>query len=299
MKQTDVKRLPPWLVTKTPKTGVVHELKSVLRGSGLHTVCESARCPNLGKCFLRPTATFLIMGDVCTRNCGFCAVKSGRPVALNPDEPRYLGALAAEMSLKHVVITSVTRDDLQDGGASHFASCISAVRELYPGATVEILTPDFAGKKGALDILGATPPEVFNHNLETVPRLYNTVRPGADYGCSLELLRVAKMRLPGVLTKSGLMLGLGETLDDVRALFDDLVEANVDAVTVGQYMRPTLKNLPVVDYLHPELFEKIGEMAKSSGILHVASAPLVRSSFNADRLFEQMRAKRRIITKSM
>jgi lipoyl synthase len=286
-----IKRLPPWLVEKTRKSGKVHGLKASLRARGLHTVCESARCPNLGKCFEKPTATFLILGDACTRNCAFCAVTSAKPGPVDPREPERLAEQAAELKLKHVVITSVTRDDLEDGGAMQFADCARAVKALLPKTTVEVLTPDFAGKTEALPILAGSPIDLFNHNLETVPRLYTEVRPGADYLRSLELLRKMKELAPSLPTKSGLMVGMGETEDELRGVFEDLAENQVDAVTVGQYLRPSLKHLPVFEYLHPDWFERIRQVAREAGIRHVACAPLVRSSFGALELFEKIRTQ--------
>jgi lipoic acid synthetase len=282
----EFKRLPPWLVKKTDLSGHVHRMKARLRKGGLFTVCESARCPNMGECFAKPTATFLIMGNRCTRNCGFCSVEKGRPLPLNPEEPKEVADLAAELSLKHVVITSVTRDDLPDGGAGHFVACAEAIKGRLPDCTIEILTPDFKGVDDAVDIILEAPIDVFNHNLETVPRLYPIVRPGADYERSLNLLKAVKARKPGLLTKSGLMVGLGEGLDEVRAVFRDLVLHGVDAVTVGQYLRPTRENLAVVDYVHPDLFGELTEGAKQAGITYVACAPLVRSSYNAEQMLK-------------
>ncbi len=285
--EAKVKRLPRWLVTKTPKGAAVRDMKKKLRGRGLFTVCESARCPNVGRCFEKPTATFLIMGNNCTRNCGFCAIGHNKPVPLDPDEPQLLAEQAIDLGLKHVVITSVTRDDLDDGGAAHFIRCATAVKNALPGAAVEILTPDFKGRKGAIKIISHKDIDIFNHNLETVPRLYSTVRPKADYEYSLSLLKRIKRERPNILTKSGLMVGLGETKDEVKEVFCRLGENQVDAVTVGQYLRPTLKNLPVVEYLHPDQFEELSRLAKKAGISHVACGPLVRSSYNADSMFQK------------
>jgi len=267
-------RLPPWLVEKGRKSGEVHNLKASLRARGLHTVCESARCPNVGRCFEKPTATFLILGDVCTRNCFFCAVKSGKPAPVDEREPERLAAQAAELNLQHVVITSVTRDDLPDGGARQFVACARAVKTRLPQATVEVLTPDFAGKADAPSILADAPIDLFNHNLETVPSLYTKVRPGADYERSLALLATMKKLSPDLPTKSGLMVGMGETAGELRELFEDLAERNVDALTVGQYLRPSLKNLPVAEYLPPVWFERIGKAAREAGIRHVPARRL-------------------------
>ncbi len=282
----EFKRLPPWLVKKTPLSGHVHQMKARLRKGGLHTVCESARCPNMGECFAKPTATFLIMGNRCTRNCGFCSVEEGRPLPLDPAEPTQVADLAAELKLKHVVITSVTRDDLADGGASHFVACTKVIKDRLPDCTIEILTPDFKGVSNAVDILLDAPIDVFNHNLEAVPRLYPVVRPGGDYGRSLALLKSVKEKKPSLLTKSGLMVGLGERLDEVRAVFGDLVEHGVDAVTVGQYLRPTRENLAAADYIHPDVFGELEADAKGAGIKFVACGPLVRSSYNAEQMLK-------------
>lgn len=285
--ETKIKRLPKWLVQKTPKGGAVHQLKKKLRNRGLFTVCETARCPNIGRCFAKPTATLMIMGDRCTRNCGFCSVTSGPPLPLDPDEPDKVADLAAELKLTHVVITSVTRDDLPDGGASHFAACVQKVKCALPDATIELLTPDFQGDLRILEKLLEAPFEVFNHNLETVSRLYSKIRPKAKYQRSLKLLETVKLLKPECLTKSGLMVGLGESMEEISEVFGDLASIHVDAVTVGQYMRPTLKNLPVVEYLAPEVFRRLGENAKAAGIRFVASEPLVRSSFNAEKMVEE------------
>ena len=284
-----IKRLPPWLVQKTPKSGHIHSMKSSLRSLGLHTVCESAHCPNLGRCFKKPTATFLIMGDRCTRNCAFCNVETAVPLPLDRSEPENLASHAATLGLKHVVITSVTRDDLPDGGLDHFLACVAAVKAKLPHATVEILTPDFKGVGNAVSVLAKADIEIFNHNLETVPRLYKSVRPGADYVRSLQLLRDVKKAAPHIVTKSGLMVGLGETTDEVCKVFDDLVAHSVDAVTVGQYMRPSLKHHPVIDYIHPDLFAELAESARTAGFRYVACDPLVRSSFNAEEMMSQIK----------
>ena len=288
----EIRRLPPWLVQKTPPGGHIHQMKSTLRARRLHTVCESARCPNIGRCFARPTATFMILGDRCTRRCGFCAVESGPPPPVDREEPEKLARTAFELGLNHVVITSVTRDDLGDGGASHFLRCAHAVKEKLPASTVELLTPDFQGDGSSRKILQSADFDVFNHNLETVPRLYRSVRPQADYGRSLGLLRTMKAQRPDLLTKSGLMVGLGETIEEVLGVFHDLVENGVDAVTVGQYLQPTRNSLPVTDYLHPEVFEEMTEAARAAGLKYVACQPLVRSSFNADLMMQEAFNKR-------
>lgn len=256
-------------------------MKAGLRASGLHTVCEEARCPNRTRCFGQGTATFLLLGDTCTRDCAFCAIRHGAPLPPDPREPQEVADKAAKLGLDYVVLTSVTRDDLTDGGAGHFALAIDALHGRCPGAGVEVLTPDFRGSRDALDRVLAADPTVFNHNLETVPRLYPEVRPSADYRRSLDLLRWACARP----TKSGLMLGLGETFEEVGRVFDDLLDAGVQRLTLGQYLRPTRRQLPVRRYLHPDEFEALGARAKSMGFLDVKSAPLVRSSFQANSTY--------------
>ncbi len=278
-------RLPDWI--KTPYRTGLHNTKHLLRRHGLSTVCEDARCPNRGECFSRPTATFLILGPHCTRNCGFCSVTSGTPVTVNADEPAQVAEAAAEMNLRYVVITSVTRDDLPDGGAGQFAQTIRAVRKRLPDARVEVLTPDFHGDINALKIVLDAEPDVFNHNVETIQRLYTVVRQQADYQRSLLLLRAAKEISPATAVKSGFMLGLGETMDEVVQLLADLRENNCDFLTIGQYLRPTKKNLPVVKYILPEAFDELKETALSMGFRYVASGPLVRSSMNAEEMFNQ------------
>ena len=276
-------RKPKWIRAQFPGTPEVLRLKQILRENRLHTVCEEASCPNLGECFGQGTATFMIMGDICTRRCPFCDVGHGRPNPLDPEEPLNLARTIAAMSVRYVVVTSVDRDDLRDGGAGHFAACIQAVREHNPGIVIEILTPDFRGRmKAALDILERTPPDIFNHNLETVPRLYRQARPGADYQFSLSLLRWFKQRQPLLPTKSGLMLGLGETLDEVEAVMRDLREHQVDMLTLGQYLQPSPHHLRVERYAPPEEFERLREIGHTLGFTQVASAPLVRSSYHAD-----------------
>lgn len=277
-------RLPPWIRAKTPSGPQVARLKGLLREAGLHTVCEEASCPNLGECFHRGTATFMILGDLCTRRCPFCDVGHGKPLPPDPQEPRQLAATVAAMGLNYVVITSVDRDDLRDGGAAHFAACIRTIRDSTPGTRIEILTPDFRGRMGtALDILAAQPPDVMNHNLETVPRLYKACRPGADYAHSLELLQAFKARVPGVPTKSGIMLGLGETDAEVHAVLADMRTHQVDMVTIGQYLQPSLAHLPVERFVTPEAFAAFAQAAYALGFKHVASGPLVRSSYHADQ----------------
>jgi lipoic acid synthetase len=259
------------------------EVKRILREAALHTVCEEASCPNIGECFGKGTATFMILGDVCTRRCPFCDVGHGKPLAPDANEPAHLARTVAAMQLKYVVITSVDRDDLRDGGAQHFAECIRAVRAASPATRIEILVPDFRGRLDiALDILSATPPDVFNHNLETVPRLYRQTRPGADYAHSLELLRAFKARNPALPTKSGLMVGLGETDEEILAVMRDLRAHGVDMLTIGQYLAPSAHHLPVLRYVHPDVFALFGREAQAMGFSHAASAPMVRSSYHAD-----------------
>lgn len=279
----DLPRKPPWLKARAPTDPRVVALKKLLREEGLHTVCEEAACPNLGECFAHGTATFMIMGDLCTRRCPFCDVAHGRPQPLDPGEPEHVANAVQRMGLSYVVITSVDRDDLRDGGAAHFAACVSAVRERVPGIRIETLVPDFRGRMDrALEALLVAPPDVFNHNLETVPELYRKVRPGSDYAWSLDLIRRFKAAAPAVPTKSGLMLGLGESLDSVRGVLRDLRAHDCDMVTLGQYLQPSRDHLPVERFVHPDEFEELAEFGRSLGFDNVASAPLVRSSYHAD-----------------
>lgn len=275
---------PRWIRARSPNSPEVARLKEILRDQRLHTVCEEASCPNLGECFNHGTATFLVMGDICTRRCPFCDVAHGRPEPLDPAEPGHLAETVKAMGLRFVVITSVDRDDLRDGGAAHFAACVAAVREAAPQTGVEILVPDFRGRvEPALDALTMAPPDIFNHNLETVPRLYRQSRPGADYVGSLELLRRFGERQPQVPTKSGLMLGLGETYDEVVTVLRDLRDHGCTHLTLGQYLQPSRHHLPVSRYVPPEEFEALGTLAKELGFTHVASGPMVRSSYHAER----------------
>ena len=277
-------RLPPWIRAKSPFGPEVAQLKALLRDAKLHTVCEEASCPNLGECFKHGTATFMILGDLCTRRCPFCDVGHGKPLPPDPEEPRHLAETLAAMRLKYVVITSVDRDDLKDGGAGHFAECIRAARAASPGTRIEILTPDFRGRvELALDILAAEPPDVMNHNLETVPRLYKACRPGADYAHSLGLLKAFKARCPDLPTKSGIMLGLGETDAEVLEVLRDLRAHEVDMLTVGQYLQPSLHHLPVARFVTPEAFAEFERIALEMGFRNVASGPMVRSSYHADQ----------------
>ncbi|MFA7593862.1 MAG: lipoyl synthase [Thiohalobacteraceae bacterium] len=277
-------RKPAWIRAKSPAHPEVQRLKQILRDNRLHTVCEEASCPNLGECFAHGTATFMIMGDICTRRCPFCDVAHGRPDPLDPEEPANLARTIQAMGLRYVVVTSVDRDDLRDGGAQHFVDCIGAIRERNPTTRVEVLVPDFRGRMDrALEIFRAAPPDVFNHNLETVPRLYRQARPGADYAWSLELLRRFKAEHPQVPTKSGLMLGLGETLEEVEQVMRDLRAQDCDMLTLGQYLQPSLNHLPIDRFVHPEEFTRLGEIGTALGFGHVASGPMVRSSYHADR----------------
>jgi lipoic acid synthetase len=277
----EAKNLPPWLKVKLSNGPNFLELKGLMRGHALHTVCEEARCPNIYECWEQRTATFLILGDVCTRNCGFCAIKSGRPTWFDDDEPRRVAETVALMGLKHVVITSVTRDDLPDGGASLFAATIEAIRVRRPDCSVEVLIPDLLGNWAALETIVRARPDILNHNTETVPRLYRRVRPKARYERSLELLRRSKELDPGLVTKSGLMVGLGEEREELLAVFRELREQDVDVLTVGQYMRPDPKHLPVVRYYPPEEFAELRAAALALGFRHVEAGPLVRSSYHA------------------
>ena len=282
-------RKPRWIRAKPHSSPRVQKIKSMLRESRLNTVCEDASCPNLGECFGHGTATFMIMGDICTRRCPFCDVAHGRPDPLDPEEPGNLAQTVHDMELNYVVVTSVDRDDLRDGGARHFVDCIRATRDLNPDTKVEILTPDFRGRMDvALDILSEDPPDVFNHNLETVPRLYRQARPAADYQWSLDLLKRFKDRQPGVPTKSGLMLGLGEEIEEVEAVMQDLRDHGVEMLTIGQYLQPTRHHLPVARYVHPDEFDRLAEVGEAMGFSHVASGPMVRSSYHADLMAKQV-----------
>jgi len=281
--RAQILRKPKWIRSEFTGSREVQRLKAVLRENKLHTVCEEANCPNLGECFKNGTATFMIMGDICTRRCPFCDVGHGRPNPLDPDEPKNMAQTIQAMGLKYVVITSVDRDDLRDGGAAHFAACITETRRLNPGIVVEILTPDFRGRVDtALAILEQAPPDVFNHNLETVPRLYKQARPGADYDVSLDLLEQFKQRHPSVPTKSGLMLGLGETIEEVEVVMRDMRAHGINMLTLGQYLQPSAHHLPVTRYVTPEEFDALRVTGEKMGFTHVASGPMVRSSYHAD-----------------
>jgi len=275
-------RLPEWIKVKSPAG--VHDTKQILRNHRISTVCEEARCPNMGECFSKPAATFMIMGSACTRNCGFCSVESSAPKPLDNNEPERVALAAKEMGLKYVVITSVTRDDLSDGGAAHFAETVKAVRKHLPKAAVEVLTPDFKGNYDALMTVLDSAPNVYNHNVETVPRLYPHVRPQADYARSLNVLSNAKDIAPEKTIKSGLMLGLGETFNEVISVLKDLKNAGCDTVTIGQYLRPSKQNLPVEEYISPEIFDDYRDIALDMGFRYAASSPLARSSMNAEEM---------------
>ena len=282
-------RKPPWIRVRLPSGNAVENLKSRLRASGLVTVCEEASCPNIHECFAKGTATFMILGDICTRRCSFCDVAHGRPKPPDQQEPEKLAIAIRDMKLRYVVVTSVDRDDLRDGGAGHFTSCISHIRALSPEIKVEILGPDFRGKgrmERALEILATQPPDVFNHNLETVEPLYRNVRPGADYNWSLTLLQRFKIAHPDIPTKSGIMLGLGETEEQVIQAMQDLRDHDVDMVTIGQYLQPTAHHHPVIRYWTPEEFEQFAEHGRAMGFTHIASGPMVRSSYHADQMAE-------------
>ena len=284
--EAPVLRKPSWIRVRIPSGNAVQQLKSKLRANRLVTVCEDASCPNIHECFSHGTATFMIMGEVCTRRCSFCDVAHGRPKPLDADEPRRLAETIADMRLKYVVITSVDRDDLRDGGAQHFVDCIRETREAVPGIQIEVLTPDFRGKgrmERALEIMAISPPDVFNHNVETVPELYKNVRPGADYQWSLTLLKKFKAQHPEISTKSGIMLGLGERMEQVQGTLRDLRAHDVDMITIGQYLQPSASHHPLMRYWTPEEFKELEDFGYALGFSHVASGPMVRSSYHADR----------------
>ena len=287
-----IQRKPDWIRVKAPNHPVFFETRDLLRDHRLVTVCEEAACPNIGECWSQRHATMMIMGDTCTRACSFCNVRTGQPEALDAGEPARVADAVARLGLRHVVITSVDRDDLADGGAAHFAAVVAAVRDAAPATTIEILTPDFLRKPGALETIAAAPPDVFNHNLETVPRLYPSIRPGARYYQSLRLLDDIKRLAPGVFTKSGLMLGLGEAREEVVQVMDDLRVAGVDFLTLGQYLQPTVKHCAVARFVPPEEFAEYATLARARGFDMVSATPLTRSSYHADADFERLRAAR-------
>ncbi len=285
-------RKPDWIRVKAPTGAGYHETKALMRGLKLATVCEEAGCPNIGECWSQKHATFMIMGEVCTRACSFCNVSTGKPGALDASEPENVAHATAQMGLKHVVVTSVDRDDLDDGGAEHFVQTVAALRRLAPNTTIEILTPDFLRKPGAAERVIDAAPDVFNHNLETVPRLYHSIRPGARYYQSLRLLDTVKQRDPKQFTKSGLMVGLGEERDEVLQVMDDLRVANVDFLTIGQYLQPTKKHAAVVRYWTPDEFKALETIAYAKGFLMVSASPLTRSSHHAGEDFAKLKAAR-------
>ncbi len=288
-----IQRKPDWIRVKAPTSAAYHETRKLMRELNLVTVCEEAACPNIGECWANKHATMMIMGDTCTRACAFCNVATGTPKPLDPVEPANVGLSVATLGLEHVVITSVDRDDLADGGAEHFAHVVQAIRAATPGTTIEILTPDFKDKPGAVQTIADSPPDVFNHNLETVPRLYPTIRPGARYFTSLALLRDIKIHLPRMFTKSGMMVGLGETRGEVAQVMDDQRAAGVDFLTIGQYLQPTPKHAAIERFVPPAEFDEYAELARGKGFLLVASSPLTRSSYHAGEDFAKLRAARR------
>ena len=283
--KADMLRKPAWIKIKLPRnTDKIDHIKKTLRKNNLHSVCEEASCPNLAECFNHGTATFMILGDICTRRCPFCDVGHGKPLPPSAEEPIKLAKTIAEMKLKYVVITSVDRDDLRDGGAQHFVDCISAIREHSPSTKIEVLVPDFRGRMDrALEILKQSPPDVFNHNLETIPRLYRECRPGANYQWSLDLLKKFKQQHPHIPTKSGLMMGMGEDKHEIAQVLKDLRTHNVEMLTLGQYLQPSKHHFPLKRYVHPDEFDELGEVAKTLGFSHAASGPMVRSSYHADK----------------
>lgn len=286
-------RFPPWLHKKLPAGGSIAATREVLAEQGLHTVCQSARCPNQGECFASGTATFLILGDRCTRACTFCAVEKGKPVPLDPQEPERVALAAATLNLSHVVITSVTRDDLPDGGATHFAAILLAVRRKLPAATTEVLTPDFQGRAAAIDTVTDGLPDIYNHNVETVPRLYPDVRPGADYRRSLNLLARVKERAPEIYTKSGLMVGLGENVNEVETVLKDLRTAGCDLITIGQYLQPSPRHVPIARYVTPEEFAAYRTAALELGFRQAEAGPFVRSSYRAKESLSYLKKNQR------
>lgn len=287
-----VLRKPDWIRVKAPVGREFSETKAIVREHGLHTVCEEAGCPNIGECWTHRHATMMIMGDTCTRACAFCNVKTGLPGALDAAEPERVAQAVAKLGLKHVVVTSVDRDDLADGGAAHFAQTIAAIRAVSPDTTVEVLTPDFLRKPGSIEIVMAARPDVFNHNLETVPRLYLNVRPGARYYASLRLLERAKELAPEGFTKSGLMVGLGESREEIMQVMDDLRTAGVDFLTIGQYLQPTRKHAAIDRFWSPDEFQALEQIARARGFLMVSASPLTRSSYHADSDFAALKAAR-------
>jgi len=287
-----VKRLPDWLTIRVPRPDTIKTVEQMMRGKNLHTVCESARCPNLAECWSKKTATFMILGNTCTRSCGFCAIKVGKGEEVDPFEPANVAKATEELGLKHVVVTSVARDDLPDQGAGQFAQTVTAIHKRLPDVIVEILTPDFRGREDLIKIVCDSHPEIYNHNIETVERLHTIVRPAAKYSRTMEVMRLVKKIDPSIYTKSGLMLGLGETKDEVVKTLSDLRSNGVDAVTIGQYLRPTMKHLPVVEYIHPDVFKEYEAIGAELGFAFVASGPFIRSSYNAIAFSEKVMKER-------
>ncbi len=286
------KRKPDWIRVKAPVSPGYNETKNIMRGLKLNTVCEEAACPNIGECWAKKHATFMILGSVCTRACAFCNIKTGRPDLLDPHEPDHVAEATMKLGLEHVVITSVDRDDLDDGGAQHFSQVIRKIRLISPKTTIEVLTPDFLRKDHALEIIVKAKPDVFNHNVETVPRLYPSVRPGARYFHSMHLLSQVKKLDPSIFTKSGLMVGLGENKKEVYQVMDDMRSADIDFITIGQYLQPTPKHHPVVDFITPDNFKALEKMAWGKGFLMVSATPLTRSSYHAGADFKRLKAAR-------
>jgi len=289
---TQILPKPPWIRVRAPGAGAFDRTRSVLRSHRLTTVCEEAACPNIGECWAKRHATFMILGDTCTRACAFCNVRTGKPTHLDMGEPARVAEAVAALNLSHVVVTSVDRDDLADGGAAHFAATIRAIRAARPETSIEVLTPDFLRKQGALEVVLEAAPDVFNHNVETVPSLYRRIRPGADYRHSISLLARAKALAPGLFTKSGMMVGLGESHDEVLAVMDDLRAASVDFLTIGQYLQPTRKHAAINRFVTPDEFQSYKRVAEEKGFLLVASSPLTRSSYHAEQDFARLKAAR-------
>lgn len=294
-----VKKRPDWLRVKAPTSKGYLETKEIARTLSLNTVCEEAACPNIGECWSKKHATMIILGSVCTRACRFCNISTGRPDPVDPLEPIRLANAVQKLNLQHVVITSVDRDDLEDGGANHFAECIKQIRIKSPGTTIEILTPDFMHKKGALEIVVAAEPDVYNHNIETAPSLYKKIRPGARYFHSLKILNEVKNISPNIFTKSGVMLGLGESNEEIVQVMEDLRSAQVDFLTIGQYLQPTSKHAEIDRYVTPEEFTHLGDIARAKGFLMVSSSPLTRSSYHASEDFQKMKEARQKIISSV
>jgi len=290
--ENPIPRKPPWIRVKAPTSSEYRETRKLMRDLRLNTVCEEASCPNIGECWTHGHATVMILGDICTRACAFCNVATGRPSTLDPTEPENVGRAAAHLKLHHIVITSVDRDDLEDGGANHFVQVIGSIRHHAPETTVEVLTPDFLRKKGAIEAVVAARPDVFNHNLETVPRLYPTIRPGARYFHSLRLLDQVKELDPSIFTKSGMMVGLGEDTSEVLQVMDDMRTAGVDFVTIGQYLQPTPRHAPIDRFVEPEEFKRYEVSAWAKGFMMVSASPLTRSSYHAGDDFKRLKAKR-------